>query len=49
MSDDVDSSPGHEVGRFKEAMQVACGSIEIVTSSRLVALTEPSRRRGGLR
>jgi len=34
---------GREVGRFKEAMQIACGSVEIVSSSRAVALTETSR------
>jgi hypothetical protein len=43
MGDDVDSSRGREVGRFKETMQVACGSVEIVTSSRFVAFTETSR------
>src|SRR5262245_56442026 len=43
MGDDVDSSCGREVGRFEETMQVACGSIEIVTPGRLVALTETSR------
>src|SRR5262249_33686561 len=43
MSDDVDSSRAREVGRFEETMQVACGSIEIVTPGRLVALAETSR------
>src|SRR5260370_16366254 len=42
MGDDVDSSWGRKVGRCKETMQVACGSVEIVASSRLVALTETS-------
>ena len=43
MGDDVDSSRGREVGRFKEAMQVACGGVEIVTSGRLVAVTKAAR------
>src|SRR3977135_1574922 len=42
MGDDVDSSWDREVGRFEETMQVACGRVEIVPSSRLVALTETS-------
>ena len=40
MGNDVDSFRAREVGRFKEAMQVACGCVEIVTADRLVAFTE---------
>src|SRR5262245_54954934 len=43
MGDDVDSSRCCEVGRFEETMQVACGSIEIVTPGWLVALAKTSR------
>jgi len=37
MGDNVDSSGGNEVGRFKEAMQIACRRVEIVTCRRLVS------------
>jgi hypothetical protein len=41
--DDVDASRNHQIGRLQKRMQVACGSIEIIAASRLVALTEAAR------
>src|SRR5258708_13479612 len=43
MGDDADSSRARKIGQFKETMQVACGSVEIVTLSRVVTFTETSR------
>src|SRR5436305_13028695 len=42
MGDDVDSARSLEAGRLQKTVQVARGRVEIVTSQRLVALTETS-------